>query len=200
MRGPVLTSRLPKLTSAAKVALVLAGGLVALAVADLADVDWVDRLGADQIASTVLAEAVLLLGVYLIIEDALAKRQQREWHRAAAGQVANLDYRVTLLAQRFEAAINTLDDREAWRQFQESVWWFRLALERSQAILTSTAELAGIWQNAEQLAHLAEWFASRDPTRLSQELTEPVPQQSRRAFPVMARQLLRDTAAFQQRL
>jgi hypothetical protein len=185
---------------AAIVALVFAIGLIALAVADLSGVVWVNEVGQNQIAAAVLTEAVLLLGAYLIVDDLIAKRDRRQWNLAAASHVNSLGYRVDVLHNRFEAAIQALDDTAAWNHFLESVKWFRIAVDRSGSILTTTADLAAILSDAEKLAHLAEWFVSRGAAQLAQELTNPddaVPRLCRRYFPVMARQLLQSIRALE---
>jgi hypothetical protein len=104
MRRGLLRRRLGQLGLPAKTAAALAIGLVALAVADLTGVAWVDELGQNQIAAAVLTETVLLLAAYLVVEDLIAKRANAEWELIAATEVANLGTRLENLQFRQEVA------------------------------------------------------------------------------------------------
>jgi protein-S-isoprenylcysteine O-methyltransferase Ste14 len=128
-----------------RVALLIAAALVALAAADLTPWSVPDHIANDrQIALLVVAETVLLVLVFWVVDAAADRRSRRQWEQTTGPVIASLRLNMLLTQQRLDHAVRHTDDDISWTALAQSSEWFLRHVQTSQPLLVVHPELAGL--------------------------------------------------------
>ena len=97
-----------------------------------------------QIALLVVAETVLLVLVFWVVEAAADRRSRRQWAQTTGPVIASLRLNMLLTQQRLDHAMRHTDDDITWTALAQSSEWFLRHVQTSQPLLVVHPELAGL--------------------------------------------------------
>jgi hypothetical protein len=149
-----------------KIALGAAVGLVVLAFLDALGARLANDLGRNQIAVAVLTEGVLLLVVYLLIDEVIERRVARAWAPAAEGTVLTLFVHATHTYDGLKSALADPASLERWEAFRQSAADYGAQVTRAQPVMTTTPQLAHVWNRYDEIRADFDYLSEFEPVRL----------------------------------
>jgi hypothetical protein len=136
--------------------------LVALAIADLAEWGWVNALGENQIAVTLIAEAVLIAAVYFVFDAIVAQRDRRVWNRIGCYTVNRMARNAQWVLDAYSNWTREKTSKVAWERYLHNAQIVRDEVDRATPMMATSDELAGLWNGFFEIALRATDVARED--------------------------------------
>lgn len=181
-----------------KAALAFALGLLFLGVGDLLGWKWVNDLGRQQVATTVMAEAGLLVIVFFIVDEALERRRRKEWDSALSSVIPGLVTNAQLTRRVFEDGYKDLDSERKWERFQRSAAGFAEHVRGANWMMSLAPDVAELWTRVATLAREYEHLATARAQDIKPLVGTELFEQKRDRFRTRTIELIYETDHYQE--